>query len=223
MKEVVLDTETTGLAVKDGHRIVEIGCIELENLVPTKNKFHCYLNPERKVSERALQVHGYTDDFLSTKKKFSDVVDDFLKFIENKKLVIHNAEFDLSHLNNELKLLDRKKINSENVVDTLTLARNKFPGSPTSLDALCKRYRIDNSKRTQHTALIDCDLLSKVYINLLDQKEPSLNFQSLDNVKVEINSKKTNQYYKQVVKPTKDELELHKNYLKTNLKRNFFN
>ena len=223
MKEVVLDTETTGLAVKDGHRIVEIGCIELENLVPTKNKFHCYLNPERKVSEKALQVHGYTDDFLSTKKKFSDVVDDFLKFIENKKLVIHNAEFDLSHLNNELKLLDRKKINSENVVDTLTLARNKFPGSPTSLDALCKRYRIDNSKRTQHTALIDCDLLSKVYINLLDQKEPSLNFQSLDNVKVEINSKKTNQYYKQVVKPTKDELELHKNYLKTNLKRNFFN
>jgi DNA polymerase III subunit epsilon len=223
MKEVVLDTETTGLAVKDGHRIVEIGCIELENLVPTKNKFHCYLNPERKVSEKALQVHGYTDDFLSTKKKFSDVVDDFLKFIENKKLVIHNAEFDLSHLNNELKLLDRKKINSENVVDTLTLARNKFPGSPTSLDALCKRYRIDNSKRTQHTALIDCDLLSKVYINLLDQKEPSLNFQSLDNVKVEINSKKTNQYYKQVVKPTKDELELHKSYLKTNLKRNFFN
>ena len=223
MKEVVLDTETTGLAVKDGHRIVEIGCIELENLVPTKNKFHCYLNPERKVSERALQVHGYTDDFLSTKKKFSDVVDDFLKFIENKKLVIHNAEFDLSHLNNELKLLGRKKINSENVVDTLALARDKFPGSPTSLDALCKRYRIDNSKRTQHTALIDCDLLSKVYINLLDQKEPSLNFQSLDNVKVEINSKKTNQYYKQVVKPTKDELELHKSYLKTNLKRNFFN
>ena len=223
MKEVVLDTETTGLAVKDGHRIVEIGCIELENLVPTKHKFHCYLNPERKVSERALQVHGYTDDFLSTKKKFSDVVDDFLKFIENKKLVIHNAEFDLSHLNNELKLLGRKKINSENVVDTLALARDKFPGSPTSLDALCKRYRIDNSKRTQHTALIDCDLLSKVYINLLDQKEPSLNFQSLDNVKVEINSKKTNQYYKQVVKPSKDELELHKNYLKTNLKRNFFN
>jgi len=223
MKEVVLDTETTGLSVKDGHRIVEIGCIELENLVPTKNKFHCYLNPERKVSERALQVHGYTDDFLSTKKKFYDVVDDFLKFIDNKKLVIHNAEFDLSHLNNELKLLGRKKINSENVVDTLALARDKFPGSPTSLDALCKRYRIDNSKRTQHTALIDCDLLSKVYINLLDQKEPSLNFQSLDNVEVEINSKKTNQYYKQVVKPSKDELELHKNYLKTNLKRNFFN
>ena len=161
--------------------------------------------------------------FYRRKKKFSDVVDDFLKFIENKKLVIHNAEFDLSHLNNELKLLGRKKINSENVVDTLALARDKFPGSPTSLDALCKRYRIDNSKRTQHTALIDCDLLSKVYINLLDQKEPSLNFQSLDNVKVEINSKKTNQYYKQVVKPTKDELELHKNYLKTNLKRNFFN
>ena len=223
MKKEVLDTKKTGLAVKNEQRKVKIACIKLKNLLPTKNKFHCYLKQERKVSEKALQVHGYTDDFLSTKKKFSDVVDDFLKFIENKKLVIHNAEFDLSHLNNELKLLDRKKINSENVVDILTLARDKFPGSPTSLDALCKRYRIDNSKRTQHTALIDCDLLSKVYINLLDQKEPSLNFQSLDNVEVEINSKKTNQYYKQVVKPSKDELELHKNYLKTNLKRNFFN
>ena len=223
MKEIILDTETTGLSVRDGHRIVEIGCIEIDDLIPTQNKFHCYLNPERKVSEKALEVHGYTDEFLSTKKKFSDIVDEFLNFIENKRLVIHNAEFDLSHLNNELKLLGRKKINSENVVDTLALARDKFPGSPTSLDALCKRYRIDNSKRTQHTALIDCDLLSKVYINLLDQKEPSLNFQSLDNVKVEINSKKTNQYYKQVVKPTKDELELHKSYLKTNLKRNFFN
>ena len=223
MKEIVLDTETTGLSVKDGHRIVEIGCIEIENLVPTKNQFHCYLNPQRKVSQKALEVHGYTDEFLSTQKKFSEVAEDFLRFIDNKNLIIHNAEFDLSHLNNELTLLGKNKIERKNVVDTLMLARDKFPGSPISLDALCKRYRIDNSKRTQHTALIDCDLLSKVYINLLDQKEPSLNFQSLDNVKVEINSKKTNQYYKQVVKPTKDELELHKSYLKTNLKRNFFN
>jgi len=223
MKEVVLDTETTGLSVREGHRIVEIGCVELENLVPTKNQFHCYLNPERKVSERALEVHGYTDEFLSTQKKFSDVVNDFLSFIENKTLVIHNAEFDLSHLNNELALLGKKKINSENVVDTLALARDKFPGSPTSLDALCRRYRIDNSKRTQHTALIDCDLLSKVYINLLDQKEPTLNFQSQDNEKLTNNLNESNLYYKKVIKPNDDEAKLHKEYLKKSLKKNFFN
>jgi DNA polymerase-3 subunit epsilon len=223
MKEVILDTETTGLFVRDGHRIVEIGCIELEDLVPTKNRFHCYLNPERKVSERALEVHGYTDEFLSKQKKFSDVVDDFLSFIENKRLVIHNAEFDLSHLNNELALLGKRKINSEDTLDTLSLARDKFPGSPVSLDALCKRYRIDNSNRVQHTALVDCDLLSKVYINLLDQKEPTLNFQNQDNEKTSINLIASNQYYKKVVKPTEDELKLHKDYLKTSLKKHFFN
>ena len=223
MKEVILDTETTGLSVRDGHRIVEIGCIELENLIPTKNRFHCYLNPERKVSEKALEVHGYTDEFLSTHKKFGDIVDEFLAFIENKRLVIHNAEFDLSHLNNELSLLGKEKLNSENVVDTLALARDKFPGSPISLDALCKRYRIDNSKRTQHTALIDCDLLAKVYINLLDQKEPTLNFKNEDNEKIIINSNDTNQYYKKVVKPSEAELKLHKEYLKNSLKKNFFN
>jgi len=213
MKEVILDTETTGLFVKDGHRIVEIGCIELEDLLPTKNRFHCYLNPERKVSEKALEVHGYTDEFLSKQKKFSDVVDEFLSFIENKRLVIHNAEFDLSHLNNELILLGKKKINSENTVDTLSLARDKFPGSPVSLDALCKRYRIDNSNRTQHTALIDCDLLSKVYINLLDQKEPTLNLQSQINEKVKINSNESSKYYKKVIKASEEELKLHKEYL----------
>jgi DNA polymerase III subunit epsilon len=223
MKEVILDTETTGLSVTDGHRIVEIGCIELENLIPTKNRFHCYLNPERKVSEKALEVHGYTDEFLSTHKKFVEIVDEFLGFIENKRLVIHNAEFDLSHLNNELVLLGKEKLNSENVVDTLALARDKFPGSPISLDALCKRYRVDNSKRTQHTALIDCDLLAKVYINLLDQKEPTLNFKNEDNEKIIINSNDTNQYYKKVVKPSEAELRLHKEYLKNNLKKNFFN
>ncbi|MDC1130171.1 DNA polymerase III subunit epsilon [Candidatus Pelagibacter sp.] len=223
MKEVILDTETTGLFVKDGHRIVEIGCIELEDLVPTKNRFHCYLNPERKVSEKALEVHGYTDEFLSKQEKFSDVVGDFLNFIENKRLVIHNAQFDLSHLNNELALLGKKKINSENTVDTLSLARDKFPGSPISLDALCKRYRIDNSNRTQHTALIDCELLAKVYINLLDQKEPTLNFQNTDSEKTIINSNDTNQYYKKVINPTEEELKLHKNYLKSSLKKNFFN
>ena len=223
MMEVILDTETTGLFVKDGHRIVEIGCIELEDLVPTKNRFHCYLNPERKVSEKALEVHGYTDEFLSTQKKFFDVVDDFLNFIENKRLVIHNAEFDLSHLNNELAILGKKKINSENVIDTLALARDKFPGSPTSLDALCKRYRIDNSNRTQHTALIDCDLLSKVYINLLDQKEPKLNFQSEENIKSQINLNENSLHYKKVIKPTEEEIKLHKEYLKKKLKKNFFN
>ena len=223
MKEVILDTETTGLSIRDGHRIVEIGCIELENLIPTKNRFHCYLNPERKVSEKALEVHGYTDEFLSNKKKFKDIVDDFLDFIENKKLVIHNAEFDVGHLNNELSLLGKKKIDIENVVDTLVLARDKFPGSPTSLDALCKRYRVDNSKRTQHTALIDCDLLSKVYINLLDQKEPRLNFQNPDNEKINPGINKKNLYFKKIIKPTEDEMLKHKKYLKNSMKKNFFN
>ena len=223
MKEVILDTETTGLFVRDGHRIVEIGCIELDDLIPTQNRFHCYLNPERKVSEKALEVHGYTDEFLSTKKKFSEVVDEFLNFIENKRLVIHNAEFDLSHLNNELGLLGKKKFNSENTIDTLALARDKFPGSPISLDALCKRYRVDNSKRTQHTALIDCDLLAKVYINLLGQKEPTLNFKNEENIKTIINSNNKNQYYKKIIKPSEEEIKLHKEYLKNNLKKNFFN
>jgi len=222
MKEVILDTETTGLFVKDGHRIVEIGCIELEDLMPTKNRFHCYLNPERKVSEKALKVHGYTDEFLSKQKKFTEVVDEFLSFIENKRLVIHNAEFDLSHLNNELILLGKKKINSENTVDTLSLARDKFPGSPVSLDALCKRYRIDNSNRTQHTALVDCGLLAKVYINLLDQKEPTLDFQNQDNEKMKTNSHESSQYYKKIIKPSEPELKLHKEYLKNSLKKNFF-
>ena len=222
MKEVVLDTETTGLSVKDGHRIVEIGCIELENLVPTKNQFHCYLNPERKVSEKAFKVHGYTDEFLSKQKKFSEIVDDFLNFIKNKKLVIHNAEFDLSHLNNELKILGKNKISNDAVVDTLILARDKFPGSQISLDALCKRYRIDNSKRTHHTAIIDCELLSKVYINLLDQKEPMLNFQNQEIVNLKSNLNKTNSYYKKVIVPTNEELKNHEKYLKNKLKKNFF-
>jgi DNA polymerase-3 subunit epsilon len=220
MKEIVLDTETTGISVKEGHRIVEIGCIELENLIPTKNRFHCYLNPERKVSEKALEVHGYTDDFLASQKKFSDVGEEFLEFIKDKRLIIHNAEFDLSHLNNELSLFGKKKIENE-VVDTLTLARDKFPGSPVSLDALCKRYRIDNSKRTQHTALIDCDLLAKVYINLIDQKEPTLDFQNQDNEIIEKNVSSV-VYFKKVVEPTSEELKKHKEYLKNNLKKNFY-
>ena len=220
MKEVILDTETTGLSVKDGHRIVEIGCIELDNLIPTKNKFHCYLNPERKVSEKALEVHGYTDEFLSTQKKFSEICEQFLDFIKDKRLIIHNAEFDIAHLNNELAIFGKKKISNE-TIDTLVLARDKFPGSPVSLDALCKRYRVDNSRRTQHTALIDCDLLAKVYINLIDQKEPTLNFQSNDQ---DINEKNNSSvaYFKKVITPTSDELKKHKDYLKNNLKKNFF-
>ena len=221
MKEVIIDTETTGLSVKDGHRIVEIGCIELENLIPTKNIFHCYLNPERKVSEKALEVHGYTDEFLSNKKKFKEIVDDFLNFIKDKKLIIHNAEFDLSHLNNELKLVNKKGLEND-VVDTLALARDKFPGSSVSLDALCKRYRIDNSKRVQHTALIDCELLSKVYINLIDQKEPTFNLVNNENNLSENNDSKI-LYFKKVIPISEEELIKHKDYLKSNLKKNFFN
>ena len=220
MKEIVLDTETTGISVKDGHRIVEIGCLELENLIPTKNKFHCYLNPERKVSEKAYEVHGYSDDFLSKQKKFGEVAQQFLDFIKGKRLIIHNAEFDLAHINNELYLSGKSKIENE-IVDSLILAREKYPGSPVSLDALCKRFRIDNSKRVQHTALIDCNLLSKVYVNLIDQKEPTLNFQNIVQ-----DSKETNlniSYYKKVIKPSTEEIKKHKDYLKFNLKKNYFN
>ena len=221
MKEIILDTETTGLSTKEGHRIVEIGCIELDNLVPTQNRFHCYLNPERKVSEKAFEVHGYTDEFLSKQKKFDQIVDEFLNFIKEKRLIIHNAEFDLSHLNNEMKILGKEKIKNE-VVDTLILARSKFPGSSSSLDALCKRYRIDNSKRAKHTALIDCDLLAKIYINLLDQKEPTLQFQDNDKENSEDLRKKV-LYFKKIIYPTEAEMETHKKYLKQNLKKNFFN
>ena len=221
LKEIVLDTETTGISVKDGHRVVEIGCIELENLIPTKNKFHCYLNPERKVSEKAFEVHGYDDDFLSGQKKFKEIGEKFLEFIEGKRLIIHNAEFDLAHLNNELNIFGKHKIKNE-IIDTLVLARDKFPGSPVSLDALCKRFRIDNSKRIQHTALIDCDLLAKVYINLIDQKEPMLNFQN--NIQEQSETIYSNvAYFKKIVKPSKEEISNHKEYLKQSLKKNFFN
>ena len=221
MKEIVLDTETTGLSVRDGHRIVEIGCIELDNLIPTKNIFHFYLNPERKVSQKAFEVHGYSDEFLSTKQKFFEIADNFLDFIKDKKIIIHNAEFDIGHLNNELALIGKQKINNANVIDTLELARNKFPGSGISLDALCKRFRIDNSKREKHTALIDCELLAKVYINLIDQKEPTLDLSENNQSKISsLNSQ--SDYYKKVILPTEQELSNHKEFLKRNLKKNFF-
>ena len=221
MKEIVLDTETTGLSVKDGHRIVEIGCIELDDLIPTKKVFHCYLNPERKVSESALKVHGYTDIFLSNKKKFKEIVEDFLEFIEGKKIIIHNAEFDISHLNNELSLINKDHISKKNIIDTLEIARNKFPGSSLSLDALCKRFKIDNSKRSKHTALIDCELLSKVYVNLIDQKEPIFQFKNDSDIN-KSNSKGNINYSKKIVKVSNDELEKHKIFLKSNLKKNFY-
>jgi len=221
MKEVVLDTETTGISIKEGHRIVEIGCIELDNLIPTGSRFHCYLNPERAVSEKALEIHGYTNEFLADKKKFNEIVNEFLTFIKDKRLIIHNAEFDLAHINNELKLNNKNKIENE-IVDTLVLARDKFPGSSVSLDALCKRFRIDNSKRTQHTALIDCDLLARVYINLIDQKEPTLDFKNYEQ-EINLQNNSENKYYKKVTKPTSDEIKKHKKYLNEHLKRNFFN
>ena len=221
MKEIVLDTETTGLSVRDGHRIVEIGCIELDNLVPTKNIFHFYLNPERKVSEKAFEVHGYSDEFLATKQKFADIADDFINFIKDKKIIIHNAEFDIGHLNNELTLVGKPKISNLNVIDTLELARNKFPGSGISLDALCKRFRIDNSRREKHTALIDCDLLAKVYINLIDQKEPTLNLVEDDETKTSL-SQGGLEYCKKVITPSEKELINHNEFLKKNLKKNYF-
>ena len=220
MKEVVLDTETTGISVKEGHRIVEIGCIELDNLIPTKKKFHCYLNPERKVSEKAFEIHGYSDDFLAKQKKFKEIVEDFLDFIDGKKLIIHNAGFDLAHLNNELEIIGKNKIENE-IIDTISLARDKFPGSSISLDALCKKYRIDNSRRVQHTALIDCDLLAKVYINLIDQKEPTLDFK-INEKESYSSDKQSIPYLKKVISPTPDEIEKHKNYLKSFLKKNYF-
>tara|TARA_Y100001970_G_scaffold177765_1_gene216595 strand:+ start:73 stop:741 length:669 start_codon:yes stop_codon:yes gene_type:complete len=222
MKEVVLDTETTGLSVKDGHRIVEIGCIELDDLIPTKKIFHFYLNPQRKVSEEAFKVHGYSDEFLSDKQRFSEIADSFLEFINEKKIIIHNAEFDISHINNELSIARKKKIEKKNVIDTIDIARNKFPGSAISLNALCKRFRIDNSKREKHTALVDCELLAKVYINLLDQKEPKLNFNNMDEIRKTANMQKINNFSKKIISPSVEEIEKHKEFIKKNLKRNFF-
>ena len=221
MKEIVLDTETTGISVKEGHRIVEIGCIELDNLIPTKNKFHCYLNPERKVSEKAFEIHGYSDDFLSKQKKFSEILEEFLNFIKDSRLIIHNAEFDITHLNNELNLIGNKNLNNE-IIDTLIIAREKFPGSSVSLDALCKRYRIDNSKRVQHTALIDCELLTKVYINLIDQKEPRLNFNNKENIKNNENFNQETEHSNKIIFPSEEEIQLHKKFIKENLKKNYF-
>ena len=224
MIEIVLDTETTGLSVRDGHRIVEIGCVELENQIPTKRFFHCLLNPGRRVSEEALKIHGYSDEFLLNKKKFSQVVKDFLEFIGDKKLIIHNADFDLSHLNNELTIVGESTIEKNRVIDTLELAREKFPGSAINLDSLCKKFRINYSKRQRHNALVDCELLSKVYINLIDQKEPTLDFLIQNEFEtLKKKNAKFTKYSKKIIKPTSEEIQSHKNFLKNELKKNFFN
>ncbi len=224
MIEIVLDTETTGLSVKEGHRIVEIGCVELENQIPTKRFFHCLLNPERKVSEDAFKIHGFSDEFLSNKKKFSEIAKDFLEFINDKKLIIHNADFDLSHLNNELTMIGKNIIKKNRVIDTLELAREKFPGSAINLDSLCKKFRINYSKKQRHNARADCELLSKVYINLIDQKEPTLDFITQNEFEA-INKKdfKFTIYSKKIIQPTSEEMQLHKIFLKKELKKNLFN
>ena len=222
MLEIILDTETTGLSTTENHRIVEIGCIELNNLIPTKKIFHEYINPERPVSTEAYKIHGYSDKFLSDKKLFSQIVDDFLEFIKDKRIIIHNANFDLSFLNYELAKIKREKIEKKNIIDTLEIARQKYPGSQNSLDALCKRYNIDNSRREKHTALIDCQLLQEVYVNLIDQKEPKLN---LENVVAQYkdNFKQQKNKLRKIIKISSKESELHKEYLKNNLKNNYFN
>ena len=220
MKEIVLDTETTGISIKEGHRIVEIACIELENQIPTGRKFNYCLNPQRKVSEKAFEVHGYTDEFLLKQKKFADIKKEFLSFIKDKTLIIHNAEFDIGHLNNELSICEEDKI-SNNVVDTLILAREKFPGSQVSLDALCKRFRIDTTKRTKHNALLDCSLLAKVYVNLIDQKEPTLNLEN-QNYSTDFSINNNISYFKKIIQPSNEEINKHREYIKNYLKKNFF-
>jgi len=224
MLEVILDTETTGLSTAEKHRIVEIACVEMNEQISTNNTFHTYLNPKRSVSEEAYKVHGYSDEFLSNKKSFEDISEEFLNFIKNKKIIIHNAVFDLSFLNYELRLIKKKEIDKSNVVDTLELARQKYPGSQNSLDALCKRFNIDNSKREKHDALMDCNLLKEVYINLLDQKEPKLNLQNAEIFISEFgnDNKKNNKSLGKIIRPTNEELKLHKEYLKNDLTKNFF-
>ena len=224
MLEVILDTETTGLSTADNHKIVEIGCVELNNQIPTNNTFHEYINPQRAVSEDAYKVHGYSNKFLSDKKIFSEIVEDFLNFIRDKKIIIHNAPFDLSFLNYELKILNKKPINIKNVIDTLEIARSKYPGSQNSLDALCKRFNIDNSKREKHNALIDCHLLKEIYVNLADQKEPKLKLESSEiiNSKLIDNISKKDNIIRKIIKPTDDELKLHQKYLKSSLSKNYY-
>mgnify|MGYP001392864662 FL=1 len=223
MNEIFLDTETTGLSAKDGDRIVEIACIETKDLIPTNRVFHKLINPQKKVSPEAFKVHGFSDDFLKGKEKFDEVVEDFLEFIKDKKLIIHNAPFDVGFLNTELRRVNKKILDLKNVEDSLSLARSKFPASSNSLDNLCKRFNIDLSRRTKHNALLDCELLREVYINLVDQKEPSLSFQQkedqITNFEIERSSKNRE---KIVVKIKPEESKRHIEFLKNELKKNFY-
>ena len=219
MNEIFLDTETTGLSFKEGHRIVEIACIETKDLIPTGSVFHKLINPKREVPMEAFKIHGFSEEFLSTKETFDKIADDFLKFIEGKKIIIHNASFDLSFLNGELDLLKKMQINNNFVIDSLAVARNKYPGTSNSLDALCKKFNIDLSKRTKHNALLDCELLREVYINLLDAREPKFN---LSSPGVEKNFTQNRKYYKKVLSISNDEIRLHKEFLKKELKKNFY-
>ena len=225
MLEVIIDTETTGLSVAENHKIIEIGCVELNNQIPTNKIFHEYINPKRSISEDAYKVHGYSEKFLSDKKTFSEIAENFLNFINGKKLIIHNAPFDLSFLNYEMKLLKKEMIDKKNVIDTLEMARAKYPGSQNSLDALCKRFNIDNSKRKKHTALIDCHLLKEIYINLIDQKEPKFNLENAEIIesKFSSNISKKSNISRKVIKPSNEELQLHKQYLKSHLPKNYYN
>ena len=219
MNEIFLDTETTGLSFKDGHRIVEIACIETKDLISTGNVFHRLINPERNIPEEAFKIHGFSEKFLSTKEKFDKISDDFLNFIDGKKIIIHNASFDLGFLNGELSALNKKTIDPKQVVDSLEIARNKFPGISNSLDALCKRFNIDLSKRTKHNALLDCQLLREVYINLLDAKEPKFNLSTKD---LEQNLVRDKSYNKKVLEVSVDDINMHKEFLKKELKKNFY-
>ena len=225
MLEVILDTETTGLSNTEKHRIVEIGCIELDNQISTNKIFHEYINPQRPVSEEAYKIHGYSDKFLSDKKTFAEISEDFLNFIKDKKLIIHNAPFDLSFLNYEMRLIKKKEIDKKNIIDTLEIARAKYPGSQNSLDALCKRLNIDNSKRKKHNALIDCHLLKEIYVNLVDQKEPKFNLESTEiiDAKFDNNINRKSNKAKRIIEPNNEELQLHKKYLKLHLSKNYYN
>ena len=219
MNEVFLDTETTGLSFRDGHKIVEIACIETKDLIATGKLFHKLINPQRSMPEEAFKVHGFSQDFLSDKETFEQIAGELLNFIKDKKIIIHNAPFDLGFLDGELGLINKEKINKKLVIDSLEIARNKFPGTSNSLDSLCKRFNIDLSQRTKHNALLDCELLREVYINLLDAKEPKFD---LSNDALEININKIKDYNKTVVKISDDELIKHKQFLKLELKKNFY-
>ena len=218
MNEVFLDTETTGLSFNEGHKIVEIACIETKDLIPTGKVFHKLVNPKRNVPNEAFKIHGFSDEFLKDKETFDKIADEFLNFVKDKKIIIHNASFDLSFLNGELELIKKNKIDKKLIIDSLEVARNKFPGTSNSLDALCKRFNVDLSRRSKHNALLDCELLREVYINLLDAKEPKFNLSN----SLEQNFSKTKDYSKVILKISDGEIKKHKEFLKSELKKNFY-